>query len=319
MNSKRAGVSFLLLMITYYILIAGITIYYGKNPEAEEIGIVENLIFSQLMNLLPVLFVILIGYRKRPRERFFGDILGFRRIKPSTAGMAVLYTFLLLPLSTLANVISMIFVDNTVAALAGDILEVPFFIMFLIMAVLGPLCEEAVFRGAFYRGFRKSGNIFGAVILSALLFALMHMNFNQAAYAVLLGIMLALIAEAAGSTTASFVVHFVFNAQSVCLMYLEKAFFPEALEEELAESAFAGEELALVISVYLFLTVVCTAIAFCILTWIARNEGKQNFLRTVWESRKVHREKLWSIWLILGIVLAVIYMLFEALLMYFMS
>lgn len=343
MNSKRAGACFLLLMLVHYTVIIGMSVYYIGNPWAEGIGIVENLILSQMMNVLPVLLVILIGYGKQRRERLFGDrrsvsgehagapvfggrretfikeihdILGFRKIKPTTALMAVLYTFLLMPLSTLANAVSMIFVDNTVASLTGDILEVPFFVMFLIMAVFGPLCEEAVFRGAFYRGFRKSGNLFGAVIVSALIFGLMHMNLNQAAYAILLGVMLALMAEAAGSTTASFIVHLVFNGQSVCLMYLEDMFFPELLEEELESGAFTAEEMTLVISVYLFLTVVCTAIAFCVLTWIAGNEGKRNFLRTIWESRKIRREKLWSAGLILGVVLAVLYIIFDTLAAY---
>ncbi len=181
--------------------------------------------------------------------------------------------------------------------------------MFLIMAVFGPFCEEMVFRGAFFRGFRRSGNIFGAILLSGVLFALMHMNFNQAAYALLLGIMMALLAEAAGSTVAPFIMHFIFNGQSVCLMYLQDK-LAGVLEEEL-ETGLTTEELIMAISVYLLLAVVGTAIALCVVTWIASNEGKQNFLRTIWASRKSRGERLWSVCLIIGIVLALAYMIFE--------
>lgn len=310
MNSKRVGVAFLLQILTYFLLITGITVYYAVNPAGKEIGIVENLIVAQSVNIVPLALVMLIGRGKYRDEKIFRDILGFRHIKISTALMTVLYTFLLMPLTTLANAISMIFVDNTVANFAGDILDVPFVVMFLIMALFGPFCEEVVFRGAFYQGFRRSGNIFGAVVLSGVLFALMHMNLNQAAYALLLGMMMALLAEAAGSTLAPLIVHVIFNGQSVCLMYLEDKLFPELLEE--GTETFAEGELVMVIAIYLLLAVVCTAIAFCVVTWIASNEGKQNFLRTIWASRKNCGGRLWSVCLIIGVALSMAYIIAEA-------
>lgn len=305
MNSRRIGVTFLLQMLCSFLLIFGVTVYYMSNPAGRDLGIVENLIVSQSVNVLPLAFMLLIGRRKFRDEKVFRDILGFRRIKISTALMTVLYTFLLMPLTTLANAISMIFVDNTVANLSGDILNVPFVVMFTIMAVFGPFCEEVVFRGAFFRGFRKTGNIFGAIVISGILFALMHMNLNQAAYALLLGTMMALLAEAAGSTWAPFIVHFIFNGQSVCLLFLEDKLVPELMEEEL--ESFGGSELMFAIAVYLLLAVVCTSIAFCVVTWIASNEGKQNFLRTIWASRKNRGGRLWSVCLVIGVALALVY------------
>ncbi len=310
MNSRRIGVTFLLQMLCFFLLVFGITVYYASNPAGKDLGIVENLIVSQSVNVLPLAFMLLIGRRKFRDEKVFRDILGFRRIKISTALMTVLYTFLLMPLTTLANAISMIFVDNTVANLSGDILNVPFVVMFTIMAVFGPFCEEVVFRGAFFRGFRKTGNIFGAIVISGILFALMHMNLNQAAYALLLGTMMALLAEAAGSTWAPFIVHFIFNGQSVCLLFLEDKLVPELMEEEL--ESFGGSELMFAIAVYLLLAVVCTSIAFCVVTWIASNEGKQNFLRTIWASRKNRSGRLWSVCLAIGVALALVYIGIEA-------
>lgn len=314
MNSKRVGVSFLLTILAEFLFLAGMIIYYIAGGTGE-LSITANLIAAQLMNIIPLFFVILVGRGKDRSEKIFRDVLGFRRIKVSTALMTILYTILIMPLSTLANAISMLFVDNTVNEIAGDVLNVPFIVMFSIMAVFGPFCEELVFRGAFFRGFRKSGNIFGAVIMSALLFAIMHMNFNQAAYAILLGIMMALAVEATGSTTTSFVMHFVFNGQSVCLMYLSDMLDPELLVEEMGMT-YTTQEMALVIAIYLLLAVVCTSIAFCVVTWMAANEGKQNFLRTVWASRKNRQEKLWSECLIIAVSLALIYMLLEEIAVY---
>lgn len=311
MNSKRVGVSFLLIMVVEFFYVIGMNVYYIFSGTGE-ISIVANLISAQMVNVIPLFLVMLIGRRKDRAEKIFTDVLGFRRIKMSTVFMTILYTILIIPLSTLANAISMLFVDNAVNEIAGDVLDVPFVIMFFVMAVFAPFCEELVFRGAYFRGLRKSGNIFGAVLLSAVLFALMHLNFNQAAYAVLLGIMMALAAEATGSTTTSFIMHFVFNGQSVCLMYLSDRF---ALEEMAEEIAYSSEEMMFVIALYLLLAVVCTSIAFCVLTWIAKNEGKENFLRTVWASRKNRGGKLWSVCLVIGMAIAVCYMILMEVLM----
>lgn len=311
MNSKRVGVSFLLIMVVEFFYVIGMNVYYIFSGTGE-ISIVANLISAQMVNVIPLFLVMLIGRRKDRTEKIFTDVLGFRRIKMSTVFMTILYTILIIPLSTLANAISMLFVDNAVNEIAGDVLDVPFVIMFFVMAVFAPFCEELVFRGAYFRGLRKSGNIFGAVLLSAVLFALMHLNFNQAAYAVLLGIMMALAAEATGSTTTSFIMHFVFNGQSVCLMYLSDRF---ALEEMAEEIAYSSEEMMFVIALYLLLAVVCTSIAFCVLTWIAKNEGKENFLRTVWASRKNRGGKLWSVCLVIGMAIAVCYMILMEVLM----
>ena len=105
--------------------------------------------------------------------------------------MIILYTFLMGPLTTLLNAISMLFVDNAVVSISGGVLNLPFLLTFFLMAVFGPVCEELCFRGVVYRGYLKSGNVVGAVLLSSLLFGLMHMNFNQAPYAFAIGVSMA--------------------------------------------------------------------------------------------------------------------------------
>lgn len=304
MNSKKAGIAFFLLMIFYILMLAVLTGYYWLNPNAEEMSIITNLIMSELLIVIPIMTVVLIG---KKRERL-NNILGFRKIKISTALMTVLFTILIMPLATFFNAISMLFVENTVASMTGDILDVPFFVMFLLMAVYGPFCEELAFRGVIYRGLRKSGNIFGAILLSAILFGLMHMNINQAGYAMALGIMMALLAEATGSTTASFLCHMIFNGETVCLMFLEKKLYSPEMLEEVLNATSSKEEMLASISVVMVAALIGTALAMCVLSWIAQNEGKENFFRTIWASRKIHREKLCTFWVIAGICVAVDYM-----------
>ena len=298
---------FLFLIVGHYLLMAGILLFYFLNPNMGEMSIITNLLLSQMSLVLPALLVVLVAKKNVSLKQ----LAGFHKVKRSTVFMTVLYAFLLMPLTSLLNAISMLFVDNVVLDMAGDILDVPFLITFLLIAVLGPFCEELVFRGFIFRGYRTSGNILGAIILSAVLFGLMHLNLNQAPYAIALGIGMALLAEATGSTTAPFIMHMVFNGQSVCLMYVEKYFFPEIMEEQAQGLEYADGEMLMMIAFFTVIALIGTAVAMCVLTWIAQNEGKSNFFRTIWLSRKWKLQRLVDWVIILAIILSIAYIVIE--------
>ena len=237
----------------------------------------------------------------------------FRRIRPATIFMTVLYTMLCGPLTTVANALSMLFVENTVLSISGSVLQMPFVVMFLIIGVTGPLIEEFGFRGVIYQGFRSRGNVWKAILLSALLFALMHMNINQAAYAFVIGIMLALLMEATDSIWPSFIMHMSINGFNVALMYLMNAMPESAMEMAASEAALATEDLLLVISVYLVLAVICTPFALCVLAWIAGHENRKDALAEVLPNRKSSHSKLLTIPLFVGIVICVGMMIIDLL------
>lgn len=77
---------------------------------------------------------------------------------------------------------------------AGDLLSqgsgwITAFVVFLTTVVCAPFFEEAVFRGLICRSFMRFNKGF-AVVFSALLFGLMHMNFAQGIPAFLMGLAL---------------------------------------------------------------------------------------------------------------------------------
>ena len=72
----------------------------------------------------------------------------------------------------------------------------------------------------YYQGYKRSGTTMQAMFMSALLFALMHMNFNQAAYAFVIGVLVVLLIEATGSIWSSIIVHIVINSQQVLMLYV---------------------------------------------------------------------------------------------------
>ena len=176
-------------------------------------------------------------------------------------------------------------------------------LMFFMMAIFGPVCEELCFRGIVYRGYLKSGNALGAVLLSSLLFGLIHMNFNQAPYAFVLGVAMALLVEATGSLFSSILMHAAFNGWSVVIMYVYDRFLPGMTEQ--VEQSAGTEEMIAVISLYFVLALVCTALAGCVLVWLCMNQGRGDYVAWLWRQRKERKGKgkLVSVPLVIGIAL----------------
>lgn len=90
----------------------------------------------------------------------------------------------------------------------------------LIMCVLPAVCEETVFRGAVLSGFSKVFKSVWAIVISALLFMLMHMNIPQFVNAFLCGLVLAVLVKKTGSIIPGIVVHFVNNFIIVLIEFI---------------------------------------------------------------------------------------------------
>lgn len=133
---------------------------------------------------------------------------------------------LLLPLAvcvekiiTFLGVVSEWFVKDTVSeSMATLVEEYPLPLVFFVIAVLPAICEETVYRGVLYRGYRNCG-AGTAVVMTAVLFGLMHMNPSQFFYAVVFGLLLATVNEITDSIVPSVLVHLYVNGRSVLLLY----------------------------------------------------------------------------------------------------
>lgn len=252
-------------------------------------SIVMNFLLSQGILMVPTIIFLLIFER---RERPF--VAAFHRVKISTLLMIALCTFLIMPLVTVLNTLTMFFTDNAVAAMEGDIINTPFPVMLFMIGLFGPFCEEFVFRGVIYGSYRNNAryqnarnNGVLAILLSAFLFGLMHMNFNQALYAFAIGIFLALLVEAAGSLWASVFCHMFFNSCQVVLMYVSGSILESVYGQAVNEAAeqMGAQELLAALSVYLVIAAVMTPIAGCVIVWIAKNEGRQDAFRELFRGR----------------------------------
>ena len=88
----------------------------------------------------------------------------------------------------------------------------------LYVALLPAICEELIFRGIITNGLKKFGTR-AAVILSAVLFALIHQNLQQLVYQLFLGGVMAYIALKTGSILYTMLLHFFNNAFVLLLQF----------------------------------------------------------------------------------------------------
>lgn len=82
-------------------------------------------------------------------------------------------------------------------------------------AIVTPILEELLHRGVVFGRLRRRMGMWASVILSALVFAVLHFNIVQFIYAFLLGVVFALIVEKTGRLSFAIVAHVVANAIAV--------------------------------------------------------------------------------------------------------
>lgn len=89
-----------------------------------------------------------------------------------------------------------------------------FLLQVLTVALLPAICEETLHRGLLLKGYSSLG-IKKAVILSSLLFGLMHLNINQFFYATVLGFIIAVSVIISKNIFPAIIIHFMNNFLSV--------------------------------------------------------------------------------------------------------
>lgn len=313
MTTKKANWLFLTIILAH----VGVVLLLTFVVDEISIGIIMNFLLSESILMVPtLLFLLAFEWRNRKTEPIaYGAPAGsggkrpfeaaaFHKVKISTLLMIALSTFLMMPLVAVLNALSMLFADNAMASLQSSMVDTPFSVMLFMIGIFGPFCEEFVFRGVIYRSYGRkvergnntcyqngrNGGI-RAILLSAFLFGLMHMNFNQMIYAFAMGIFLALLVEAAGSLWASVFCHMFFNSIEVGLMYVSRRLLGSSYGRAVSETAaeLSKQDLLAALSVYLIIAAVTTPIVGCIVVWIAKNEGRQQAFASLFIKKRIRQ------------------------------
>lgn len=202
------GASILFLVLVIMNIGAGL-IDFGDIP------IALNILIPQGLILIPVLIYVLVT-----KQNLF-HLIRFRKINFWSLLLVIPVVYLLEPLLICINAVSMAFSTNVIAGTMDNITStLPYVAGISLMALLPAIVEETTFRGVLLNSFYQERHPWTAILFSALCFGLMHMNFNQIAYALVLGILMGILLEASGSILATMLLHFLYNATSTSLLYL---------------------------------------------------------------------------------------------------
>jgi len=302
MNRKKAGWIYLIIACISISISFLLTALYMNSDF--ELDMIPNILISEAMLIVPTFFILLFS------KDNIKEVLSIRKIKWSTFFGVIAFTMASSPLITLVNLISQLFVENTVTLNSAQFLSLHPLLLVFFVGILAPVCEETVFRGAIFGGMKKEGNVFKAILASGLLFGLLHMNINQASYAFVIGILLGFLVEATGSIFSSILFHILVNSSNAIMMIISDS----AVSEEMMASAddmITPGLLWNMIAVYVVLSVIGTTIAICLLVWMSKNEGRQPLLMKAWQDRKVKEGKVTSVPFIIGVVISILYMLLE--------
>lgn len=234
-------------------------------------------LISQAIVLLPALIYVAI------HKINIIVCMPYRKLRISDGLLSLLFGYALVPTMLFVSNLTSLFSTNYVQDSVQELIAYPFVVQLLIIAVLPACVEEFVFRGLIYHSYRKNG-ILGAAVLSGLVFGLMHLNINQLSYALLMGIVFALLVEATGSMYSSMLAHFAANSYSIIMMQLVS--MTSGGSELLEQSAQAAESsmnsVPVIIAQVVMLGLVAAGflgIAYLLFKKIAVRNGRWEYLK----------------------------------------
>lgn len=238
-----------------------------------------SLASSQLLLVLPTVLYI---YRWRIPVK---DFLRIGRLPILNILLLVLFSFSIIPFLNFLNVFSMLFARNVIGNTASQIISNQnLAVSLFVIALLPAAMEEAVYRGAIYNEYRKV-NLRKGLLLSALLFALMHLNLNQFIYAFAMGLVFPLLVEANNSILASLLVHFIINANSVISVFRNQ-------EAGNGGGAYTASELVGYMRAFAVPMIMSLFISIGLLAYMAKNTGRLEQIKDIFrEEKKEEKEK----------------------------
>lgn len=306
MNAKKANLLFFSTVLLE-LLIVVLELFF--HDFFANMSTILSLLMSQLIILIPTM-AFLFATRTKVTELILHE-----KLYVGTYFGVMLYTFLCMPLIICVNAISLLFVDNAVNNMMDELMGTAPILVILMVGVIGPISEEFVFRGVLYHSYKKSGRIIGGMLMSAFLFGLTHMNFNQMSYAIVVGVLAALLVECTGSIQASMLFHMLINLSNVLPIYLFKDYYAnseERLNDQLLTSGVTYHEmLYMAISVYMVIAAVCIVCAFGVLYAMTAKQNRGAHMHQIWMNRKNKiRQSVWSVPLVVAVSICFSFMVF---------
>lgn len=241
--------------LTVIVLNIGLSIISGLFIKKIDVGYLY--LFNKLAYILPILGYIYLNKDEQPVK--------FKPIKPIGIAITMLVTVLSIPAAIFINLLSQILTKNEIVESADTITSGNIVITALVICILGPILEELLFRGIIYDGIRTRSVNAKALVASALLFGLIHMNFNQFCYAFVMGILFCLINMASGSLITSMIAHILINSSNMWLLWIGQG---------VTKEQGADTDLSILLAVVFIITLISLPLLYLALNSLAKAQGR---------------------------------------------
>ena len=203
---KEVNIYFFIIMLLQLFLPVYI-IFRALNINDIRVMLVINHI---IVFIIPA-FIYLLITKQSPKK-----VLRLNKLHIKDLFIIICLSFICQPIMTFLSLISQFFFENEIGNFVGEIVNSPYWVLLLLIAVLPAITEEITIRGVVLSGYENK-NIYVSCILSGLLFGIMHLDPQQFLYASVLGFILALVVRITNSIFASSIIHFIVNGTSITL------------------------------------------------------------------------------------------------------
>ena len=151
-----------------------------------------------------------------------------------------------------------------------------FFLELGLVCVLPAVCEEFVHRGVLLQGIKHIG-FKKAIVISSLMFGLIHFNIQQFFYAFIIGLILGFVSVVAKNIWPAIIIHFMNNAISVYMDYASsRGWIFGDFMDKLQGLLSSGNAVAIFSITAVFLIIV--VVLLCLFIWLLY---KQSLVRKV--------------------------------------
>jgi len=212
------------LLITGFGLL-GVILQVWERPSDQffEPTIAQSLIVAGMEAIALIRGVYIFGIRRR--KVGWGSV-GIKNVSFFWLAIAFITTSIAIPITGLITLIVMLVLGLPLEnpqldfLLPEDITGAQAIGMILLAGILAPFGEEVLFRGVLYQYLRDKWGVLAGVILSSLVFGLIHLNLAVGVTAFLLGILLAVCFEYSRSLWTSVLIHAVNNSARIAILYI---------------------------------------------------------------------------------------------------
>ncbi len=259
-----------------------------------------------------IIFIIPAGIYLLITKQSPKKVLRLNKLYMKDVLIVICLAFVCQPIMTFFSLISQFFFENEIGNFVGEIVNTPYWILLLLIAVLPAITEEITIRGVVLSGYDNK-NTHVACIASGLLFGIMHLDPQQFLYATALGFILALVVRMTNSIFASAIMHFIINGTSITIQKI-LSFLPSTADPEFTLKAISLEEKLVLSFQYGCVAVLFSYLAYLLIKKLKKNNIKRGIISEETFYRKDNKEKLFNIYFIFIIVIYLLVMVRQVIL-----